>query len=141
MNRLLTLLVIGTLTGCVSTPAELPEWEIPEAMEVATYPLSLPGLPPATVNDAGMAEFTAEGITQLTAFIEASRANYDVAEANAAALEAQSRAFNALIDAGKLQRQVGQIRGELLEIERRDRRIDNWFYRGVIALGLIAVAL
>ena len=141
MTRLLTLLVIGTLTGCVSTPIELPDWEIPEATETATYPLSLPERPAATVNAAGMAEFTKEGMLQLRRYTVAAETNTEIATANAVALEAQSRAFNALIDAGKLQRQVGQIRGELLEIERRDHRMDNWFHRGLIALGLIAVSL
>jgi len=141
MKILLTLLAIGILTGCSSTPPELPEWDIPRATEEAQAPLTLPERPKATVTDVGGAMFTAQGMQQLKRFVVASEANYDIAQANAEALEAQSKAFNALIDAGTVQREVAQIRQELLETERRDHFIDNWFHRGVIILGLLVVAL
>ena len=134
-------LLIGILTVCSSTPVTLPSWDIPPAATEAQQPLSLPERPVATLSASGKAEFSKEGMNQLRRYTTASEANFEIAKANAAALEAQSRAYNALIDAGKMQRQVAEIRQELLEAERRDHFIDNWFHRGLIALGLIAVAL
>jgi len=134
-------LLIGILTGCSSTPVSLPSWDIPEATEEAQQPLELPVRPQATLSATGMAEFSQEGMLQLQRYVAASEANFAIARANAQALEAQSRAYNALIQAGQLQRQVAEIRQELLEIERRDHFIDVWFHRGIIVLGAVAVAL
>jgi len=134
-------LLIGIIAGCSSTPVSLPSWDIPQATEKAQHPLELPVRPQATLSVTGMAEFSQEGMLQLQRYAAASEANYAIARANAQALEAQSRAYNALIQAGKLQRQVAEIRAELLEIERRDHFIDVWFYRGIIILGAVAMAL
>lgn len=140
MQKWQMLLLIGILTGCSSTPVELPEWDIPEANVQAQYPLSLPERPPASIGQSGNAEFTQAGMLQLQRYAVTSETNFTIAQANAEALEAQSRAYNSLIDAGKMQHQVAQIREELLEIERRDHATDNWFYRGIIALGIIVIA-
>jgi len=134
-------LILGTLSGCANTPVSLPSWDIPQATEEAQQPLELPVRPQATLSETGMAEFSQEGMLQLQRYAAASEANFAIARANAQALEAQSRAYNALIDAGELQRQVAEIRAELLELERRDHFIDVWFHRGVIVLGLVAVGL
>ena len=50
-------------------------------------------------------------------------------------------AYDALIEAGKLQSQLAQIRQEMLERERHTHMMDNWFYRILIGLGLVAVAI
>lgn len=141
MKTLLTLLAIGILAGCASSPPELPDWDIPRATEVAQEPLTLPERPQAVATATGAAEFTVQGMQQLQRYVVASEANYLIAQANAEALEAQSKAFNALIDAGELQRRVAEIRAELLDIERRDHFIDNLWHRGLIALGILVVAL
>ncbi len=135
-------LILGTtLAGCGSTPISLPVWDIAEAAEAAQQPLELPLRPVATLSETGRAEFSRDGMLQLQRYVDASEANFAIARANAQALEAQSRAYNALIDAGKSQRQIAEIRQELLELERRDHFIDVWFHRGVIVLMGVAVAL
>ena len=61
--------------------------------------------------------------------------------ANARALEAQAQAYNSLIEAGKMQQQIAQIRQEMLDQSRKDHMVDNLTHRVIIVLGLIAVAL
>jgi len=135
------LLAIGLLSGCASTLVELPSWDIPQATEQAQHPLPVADRPKAASSTETTITFDEAGIRALEAGHKTSETNYNIAEANATALEAQSRAYNSLIEAGKMQNEVARIRQELLDTERRDHFFDNWFYRGIIVLGLIAVAL
>jgi len=85
--------------------------------------------------------FTREQFAALVQYTIVAGGNTDIALENAAALEALSRSYNHLIEAGKLQMQFTQVRDEQPQRERREHEMDNWFYRGLIALGLVAVAL
>lgn len=85
--------------------------------------------------------FSLEGFGELLRLWDVAEGNYRIAEENAAAASRQSQAYNYLIEAGKLQQQFTKIREEQLARERRDHFLDNWFHRGLIALGLIAVGL
>lgn len=91
--------------------------------------------PASSTQDA--VTFSLEGFRQLTAYAVTAGGNYEVALANAAALEAQSRAYNELVECAKAAHQFGQVREEQLARERRDHFIDNWFHRGIIALGIL----
>jgi len=141
MRNFAQLLVIGLLSGCASTPVELPSWDIPEAGERAQFPLDQPDRPRAATSTDTTITFDEIGIRALEVHHKTATTNYDIAKGNASALEAQSRAYNSLIEAGKTQRQVAEIRQELLEIERRDHFVDNWFHRGLIALGILVAVL
>ncbi|KPK74255.1 MAG: hypothetical protein AMJ84_00260 [Acidithiobacillales bacterium SM23_46] len=81
--------------------------------------------------------FSKDGFEALVRYTVVAGGNYEAAEANAEALEDLSKAYNHLIDAGQLQQQFTQVREEQLERERRDHFMDNWFHRGLIALGLL----
>ena len=135
-------LALGILQGCASQPIELPSWDSLEpASEEIQYPLSLPEIPAPASSTDDTVTFTKEAFRTLTLYVTAAGGNYDIAVANAEALERQSAAYNYLIEAGKLQRQFAQIREEQLAKERQDHIIDNLFHRGIIALGLIGLAL
>lgn len=81
--------------------------------------------------------FTREGFQSLLAYSVAAGGNQEIAQANADALESLSQSYNELLTAGDLQRQFAQVREEQLDRERRDHFIDNWFHRGLIALGIL----
>jgi hypothetical protein len=81
--------------------------------------------------------FTKDGFQSLLEYSVIAGGNYEIALANAEAAEALSGAYNYLIEAGKLQHQFAQVRDEQLQRERRDHFIDNWFHRGLIALGIL----
>jgi hypothetical protein len=83
--------------------------------------------------------FTREDFAALVQYAIVAGGNQDISEHNTAALEGLSRAYNHLIEAGKMQHQFTQIREEQLARERRAHEMDNWFYRGVIALGILAI--
>lgn len=81
--------------------------------------------------------FSKDSLGVLLDIVDVGDGNYTIAQDNAKALDAQSAAYNQLIEVGKLQRQFAQIRDEQLQRERRDHFIDNWFHRGLIALGIL----
>jgi len=67
--------------------------------------------------------------------------NYEIAQELANALRSSDASYDALLGAAKVQQELSRIRQELLEKERRDHAIDNWWYRGIIALIGVGVAL
>lgn len=135
MKKSLIWLALGILAGCATEGPALPSWEIPEATETATEPLLLPALPALGVS-GGVATLDRAGVLALTRYREAAEANTNIAGENAAALEAQSRAYNELIEAGKLQASVAAIREEQLKIARRQALVDRLTLRSALLLGL-----
>ena len=138
MVRLLVFMVL--LAGCVSEPMPLPDWNELEPIKTEIQqPIVLPELPIPS-SDGDKVVFTKDQFQVLTRYITISGGNFTIATANADALKAMETAYKYLIDAGKLQRQIAEIRAELLEIERRDHFVDVWFHRGIIVLiGFVAL--
>ena len=138
----MTCCLLGSLSGCASSPpVDIPEWDLTPAEVQVQQPIRLPELPSPVRADEEGAVFSPEAFAQLLEYATVAGGNYDIAVENAAALEAQAAAYNQLIEAGKLQRQFTQIREEQLAISRRDHFVDTWFYRVIIALGLLGAAL
>lgn len=98
-------------------------------------------MPSPVSGDDDTVSFDRDGFAALVAYTIAAGGNYEVAVANADALEAQSGAYNELIECSRLAHQFGQVREEQLAQERRDHFIDNWFHRGLIALGILVAVL
>lgn len=136
----MTCFLIGSLSGCASNPVDLPDWDLTPATVEVQQPLRLPEMPSPVSSTKETVTFSKADFERLLAYATTSGGNYDVALDNAEALEGLSRAYNHLIEAGKLQNQFTQIREEQLQRERRDHFMDNWFHRGVIVLiGLVAL--
>lgn len=134
----MTCLALLSLSGCASNPVEVPNFDAlsESSVEIAT-PLRLPEFPsPASANQ-DVVTFTAADFAQITRYLIVAGGNYEAAQGNAAALKAQSDAYNSLLSAARQQQQFTEIREEQLERERRDHFTDNWFHRGVIILGIL----
>jgi hypothetical protein len=134
----MTCFLLGSLSGCASNPIDLPDWDLTPATVEIQQPIRLPELPSPASSTEDTVTFTREDFQRLLEYTVAAGGNYDIAMANADSLEALSKAYNYLIEAGKLQQQFTQVREEQLQQERRDHFIDNWFHRGLIALGILA---
>lgn len=133
----MTCFLLGSLSGCASSPVEIPDWDLTPATVEVQQPIRLPELPsPASSTDETVT-FTREDFQRLLEYSVVAGGNYEVATENADSLESLSRAYNHLIEAGKLQQQFTQVREEQLQQERRDHFVDNWFHRGLIALGIL----
>jgi hypothetical protein len=133
----MTCFLIGSLSGCVSSPVEIPEWDLTPVEAEAQPPLSRPELPSPGSSTEDTVTFSRDSFVVLLDIVDVADGNYTIAQENAAALDAMGQAYNQLIEVGKLQRSFTQIREEQLARERRDHFVDNWFHRGLIALGIL----
>jgi hypothetical protein len=94
-------------------------------------------MPSPVRGDDDSVTFDSAGFAALVRYSIVAGGNYEVGQANAQALEAQAQAYNELSECSKLAHQFAQVREEQLERERRDHFVDNWFHRGLIALGIL----
>jgi hypothetical protein len=133
----MTCFLIGSLSGCASSPVEIPEWDLTRVTTEAQLPLRRPELPLPVSSTDDTVTFSKDSLKVLLDIVDVGDGNGRIAEENAAALDAMGQAYNQLIEVGKLQRQFTQIREEQLARERQEHTMDNWLYRGVIALGIL----
>lgn len=75
------------------------------------------------------------------AYEEIAAANYAVAFETAGALEATEGAYDALLHAARLQSELAVFREEMLRRERAEHTQDTWFYRTIIVIGAVLVAI
>jgi len=134
------LLILPLLLACATNPVTLPDWDIEKASIEAQSPLTLPVLPQAGIS-GDLATFDKAAMEQLQRYVITSEGNVEIAQANAEALKSQSQAYNSLIDAGRMQQQISQIRQQLLDEEKKAHFVDNLWHRGVIILGVLAAVL
>ena len=131
-----------SLAGCANSPVELPSWDqLDYADGEVQMPLSLPDRPQIATSDDLSATYNLDQFAVLVDYMDVAEANESIATDNADALKSMEQAYNHLIDAGKMQREVAVLRQQLLDEERNAHLIDNLWHRGIIVLGLIVVAL
>lgn len=145
MILLPTLLIL--LTGCAGRDRIAPpDWSIAElpASDI-TEPTELPQLCEMVVIDGADGErygtWSPECWKYLQNYEIISEANADIAQENANALRNTEAGYNALLNAGKLQRELGDFYLELYEDEKSGRFMDSVLYRALIGLGFIVVML
>ena len=141
MKRWLWWFLVGVLAGCATPPSPDPWQDIEVPTERAEPPLGLPEFPsPVSVTEETVS-FDLEGANAISAYIAVAEGNTDIAREHAGQIDDDRVALNALVDAGKAQRKVADLRQEILEEERR-----HWFWEktsywaGFLIIG-IAVAL
>jgi hypothetical protein len=139
MRHWLILLIALTSVSCATAPVELPDWDLAERDKTkqASEPIVLPGL--CEIPASG--SWPLECWKKLDAHDIAAEANYIIAQENAAALRSSDNSYDELLGSAKVQQELSEIRQEMLERERQAHTMDNWFYRIIIALGLIGAAL
>lgn len=132
------MLIVLTLSACATQQTvPIPDWKLAErdTSHVVADPVPLPALCPL------QEILTAKCAERIDVYEDVAEGNTQIAQLNANALRKTEQAYDNILDAGKLQQQLSQIRQELLEQERRAHFFDNMFYRSVIALGLLGAAL
>lgn len=130
------LFLSGTLTGCSSTPIELPTCEIPEVTLEVTEPLSLPERPAFVSSTDSTATLDLDGVRALQRYRIAAETNTEIAQRNAEALEARNASVNALRECAEYLEIWIEVREDMLRQERRDHTIDNIWHRALILVGV-----
>lgn len=122
MKVWLTLLALGaslSLSGCASTPSPDPWGSIELPGEPATIPEPLPDWPQPTDFDEDSVTFDLAGARVLKQWEVIALGNTEIAAAHADQIDDLRDAARSLVEAGKAQRKVAELRREILEEERR----------------------
>ena len=143
MNRWLICWILGAslLTACSSTPTELPTCEIPGPSPEVGQPVNVPEMPVETSRTDTSTTFDRSGIVRLTQVRVAAVTNERVAAENALALEARNEEVAELIECSRYQNVWMEVREEMLESEKFNHKMDNYWHRGIIVLIGLGVVL
>ena len=122
------------LSVCVlscATPADnwnitLPDSEVPEVIELPAFP------DPIESND-GMAVYSKDAVKEMVLYTIAAKANTGAGEELAEEVKDLRRGAESLVEMGKIQENISNMRQQMLE----DERWRNFFEK--IGLGIIAV--
>jgi len=135
MKQWLILLSVLTISACAAEKIQLPNFEEAERLDVeVTDPVDYPEL--------CNIPFTAVECWQsLDVFEDVAIGNKELAQLNADIARDGDKAYDHILSAAKKQQEVGQIRQEMLEAERRDHFINNVWHRALIILMAIGFVL
>ncbi len=133
MSRLLTCLIIGaSLSGCATRPPNSP-WD---GLSVETVPaaaaLTCGSFPaPITATDAEIT-YDLAGVNALEAYRVCAEANEGNVDEHAAQIKQLKITRKGLTEAGQAQRNIADMRAEMLEDERKHHFWQSLGYWGVI---------
>jgi len=130
------------ITACEATPPPIEfTFEKFEAIEATvTYPEELPKLQelecyPGEGDACKIAGYSTEAaLDTFAAYKIRATSNTTIAQNNGEALQTVLEQNEELIGAGKAAENIYKIREEQLQYERRQREIEKWYYRGLIAI-------
>lgn len=123
------------VSGCAAEPIQLPNFEAAARPDVeASDPVSLP--------DLCEIPWTSTACWQrIDVFEDIAIGNTDTAQLNADIVRLGDEAYDHILSGAMRQQQIGQIRQEMLEAERKDHFVDNLWHRVLIVLMAIGIAL
>jgi len=134
--RTLVLCLIAGLSSCASqAPNPWESIDVPRG--TITQPIELGKFPQPSQSNSKRAVYGIEGVNALEVYRLAAEGNTVVAAAHAEQIEALRKGIEGLVEAGKAQRRIADIRQEILEEERRHwmfEKVGYWF--AIIGLGL-----
>jgi len=134
MRQLALFLIAGaSLSGCVTTPNP---WlgQVTET-EAAAAPVDCGSFPMPTQFDGDNITYDNAGVNDLEAYRVCSEANKAIAAEHAAQIGELKTARAALVSAGAAQRNIADMRQEMLEDERKHNAVMSVGY-WIIILGL-----
>ncbi len=129
------MLSVLIINGCAVERIQLPDFDkATRSDEKITNPVAYPDLCPIPWASTSCWQ-------RLDVYEDIAIGNLSIAQLNADIARDSDTAYDFILSSAKRQQQIGRIREEMLEQERRDHLLDNWFHRGLIALGLLGAVL
>lgn len=120
-----SLSLILLSSGCVTSPSPDPWASITLTDKIPAQPIQLVEWPePAEVTEARVS-FDLEGATALLKFQTIAEGNTEIAKAHAAQIVELQKALAGMLEAGRAQRRVSDLRLEILQEERQQHLIEK----------------
>ena len=137
MPQWLISLVVGvSLSGCATTPTPDPWANVEVDQTEAQQPVRLPEWPQETSETEDEVTFDLSGARALADYRIIGEGNTELAEEHAAQIDDLKDAVLSLVEGGRAQRRIADLRLEILEEERRHHFIEKM---GLYALALFAL--
>lgn len=121
MKRFLTFWIVGlslSLIGCATVETD-PWADLTVETDPAETALDCGKFPMPAASDESSITYDVEGVNALEAYRVCSEANEGIANEHASQIDQLKTARKALTEAGEAQRNVAEMRQEMLEDERR----------------------
>ena len=132
MKQLLAVIGLVFLSGCATTPPESPWTVLSTETEAATPPLNCGAFPlPSEATDAFIV-YDETGVNALEVYRTCSEANEANVNQHAAQILQLKVARKSLVEAGKAQRNIANMKQEMLEEERRSHLFQSLGYWALI---------
>lgn len=138
MKKFLTSLIVGLSLSACATVEENPWADLTVETDPAEAALDCGSFPMPVLSDEVGITYDLAGVNDLEAYRTCSEANQGIANEHAAQIDQLKVARKALVEAGEAQRNVAEMRQEMLEEERRHH---FWQSLGYWVLIIGAVAL
>jgi hypothetical protein len=144
MKAWLILLTVGaslSLISCASAPSPNPWGSVEIPGEPATQPTALPDWPQPIDFTEGTVTFDLEGAGRLESWRVIALGNTEIAAAHADQVDDLRDAAGSLVEAGKAQRTVADLRLEILEEERRAHTVEKIGLWAMVVLVIAGAAV
>lgn len=140
MKMLRIFLLVGVLSGCATTQVENPWDDLSTETDPAATSLDCGSFPlPSGATETGI-EYNKAGTNNLEAYRQCAEANQAIVDLHAAQIGELEISRAALVEAGQSQRNIAQMRQEMLDDERQHhfwQSLGYWVM--IIALGAAAL--
>ena len=136
MKKLALFLMVGGLASCTSQ--QISPWDgLTTETEPATKAIDCGSFPfPSDFNDSQVV-YDQSGVNNLEAYRLCSEANENIANENAAMVDQLKLARKGLTEAGRSQRNIADLRQEMLEDERKHNFFEKiGLYVVIIGMGI-----
>lgn len=134
-NLLMICLIACVSTSCAIAPNPWNEIKVPDS-EIA-YPIVLPDFPDPISSTKTTATYSRDSIEDMVLYVTAADANTKAATANAEQIEDLREGAESLVEAGKSQRQIADMKQTMLDNERKHNFFTNiGLYVVIIGLAL-----
>ena len=127
-------------SGCATAPSPDPWSDLEASVAPAQQPVSLPEWPQETSSTPDTVSYDLDAVRQMLAHRVTAQGNYEIAAANADQIDELNKAAGHLIEAGRAQRRVSDLRLEILMEERRHHAIEKAALWGGMILVIGAAA-
>jgi len=135
----LIFLIAGVNSGCVTTPPENPWDDLTVETDPAATAVECGRFPAPSEATDSMIIYDTAGVNELEAYRVCSEANQAIVDEHAQQIGELKTSREALVQAGQAQRNIAEMRQEMLEDERQHHFWQSLGYWVIIIAAVVAL--